>query len=233
MLAVRSASSGRVIRATDCKQIFLGISSGYGRGVCSLSFCQTHFLSTTWYRNINFDLDSFILTYFFFVYCHLYSYQLYRLSCTVFSSLPFSLTVGPPALLFPGSVQNQSWVSLRSVAKLPGGENRLHCHSCPNMLPGWPGKQTVEQADRSKRHKNLPSKRVVFIHTQVYHNTPLELLSAASTIELMRLEVELISEKQMKSQITQGDEEHCFWHLCAVVKFSLFNACNAIVFFLT
>lgn len=32
---------------------------------------------------------------------------------------------------------------------LPGGENRLRCHPCPNLSPRWSGKQTAEPHDRT------------------------------------------------------------------------------------
>lgn len=65
-------------------------------------------------------------------------------------SLPLSLTVGPPACFTVSRKRVKPVLSFPALhSKLPGGENRLRCHPCPNLSPRWSGKQTVELPDRS------------------------------------------------------------------------------------
>lgn len=110
------------------------------------------------------------------------SHSVHTVSCSF--SLPLLLDCGASCLLycFQEAGKTSLEFPLPSSAILPGGENRLRCHPCPNVSPRWSAKQTVELPDRSLEggaqawgclnRVQDEKRRIVLQHSSIYHFSP-------------------------------------------------------------
>lgn len=138
-----------VLGGMHCKQIFVGISKSLEHvfyTILSFSLSHTH---THIGRHINTCTHTFIhISYVCWpeVLVSLsLCVSLHRLCHLVSLATPFPDS-GASCLLY--CFQEVGKTSLEFPC-LPGGENRLRCHPCPNLSPRWSGKQTAELPDRS------------------------------------------------------------------------------------